>query len=121
MSSYETPATPAVPVGPLPASPGTSRRAAPARARAPWRAVAVPDEHGGWSLSAEPALLGLLVAPSSAGAALAAAAMVAFVARTPVTLVLVDLRRRRWLRRTTLATRIAAAELVLLAALATVA
>ena len=103
------------------ATPGTPRGVAPARPRAQWRAVAVPDEHGGWSLSAEPALLGLLVAPSWAGGALAAAAMVAFVARTPVKLVLVDLWRRRWLSRTALAARIAAAELVVLAVLATMA
>jgi hypothetical protein len=83
--------------------------------------VALPDEHGGWSLSADPAVLGLLVAPSWAGAALAAAALVAFVARTPLKLVLVDRRRHRWLPRTALALRIAAAELVVLAGLAAVA
>lgn len=103
------------------ATPGTQRGPAPVRARTPWRVAAVPDEHGGWSLSAEPTLLGLLVAPSWAGAALAAAAMVAFVARTPVKLVLVDLRRRRWLPRTALAVRIAAVELAVLAALAAMA
>ncbi len=83
-----------------------------------WRAVAVPSEHGGWGLTLEPALLGLLVAPSGAGFALALAAVVAFVARTPVKLVAADLWRRRWLPRTALAATIAAIELVLLGVLA---
>lgn len=87
------------------------------RARAAWRAVALPDEHGGWGLTAEPALLGLLVAPSWAGVALSLAALVAFCVRTPLKLVLVDRWRGRWLARTTLAARIAAAELAVLAAL----
>lgn len=98
-----------------------SAPAAAKRPRAAWRAVALPDEHGGWGLTAEPALLGLLVAPSWAGAALAVAAMVAFLVRTPLKLVLVDRWRGRRLPRTRLAARIAAAELVLLAALAALA
>ena len=77
----------------------------------------MPDEHGGWGLTAEPALLGLLVAPSWAGAALGIAAFLAFLVRTPLKLVLVDRWRGRWLPRTGLAARIAAAELVALAAL----
>lgn len=89
-----------------------------ARARATWRAVAIPDEHGGWALTGEPALLGILVAPSWAGAALAAAAFVAFVVRTPLKLALVDRRRHRWLPRSRLAARIAAVELVVLLVLA---
>ena len=47
---------------------------APAGARPAWRVVALPDEHGGWGLTAEPVLLGLLVAPSWAGLAIGAAA-----------------------------------------------
>lgn len=86
-----------------------------------WREVALPREHGGWSLTAEPAVLGLLAAWSGAGAALAVAAMVAFVARTPLKVVLVDRFRHRWLPRTTLALRIAAVELAVLAALGAVA
>lgn len=81
------------------------------------RSVAVPTEHGGWGLTLEPGLLGLLVAPSAAGACLAAGAMVAFVARTPLKVVLVDRRRGRSLPRTALARRVAAAELMVLAAL----
>ena len=87
------------------------------RARPTWRAVALPDEHGGWGLTAEPALLGLLVAPSWAGAALAVAAMIAFVARTPLKLVLVDRWRHRWLPRSRLAARIALVELFALTSL----
>ncbi len=92
-----------------------------ARARATWRAVAIPDEHGGWALTGEPALLGILVAPSWAGAALAAAAFVAFVVRTPLKVALVDRWRHRWLPRSRVAARIAAAELVVLLVLALVA
>ncbi len=90
-------------------------------ARNPIRAVAMPSEHGGWGLTIEPGLLGLLVAPSLAGACLAVAALVLFVLRTPLELALVDRRRHRRLPRTRLAERVAAAELVLLAALVAVA
>ena len=82
-----------------------------------WRSVALPTEHGGWSLTAEPALLGLLVAWSLPGLALGVAAMVGFVARTPLKLVLVDRYRNRWLPRTRLAAQIAAVELALFAVL----
>jgi hypothetical protein len=98
----------------------TATAAAP-RERAGWRAVAIPSEHGGWGLTAEPVLLGILVAPSWAGAALGAAAFLAFLSRTPLKLVLVDRRRDRWLPRSRLAASIAAAELALLLAFAVVA
>ena len=110
--------------GPRPGDPGagagppTPRR--PAQ-RSPLRAVALPAEHGGWGLTAEPALLGLLVAPSVAGGALAAAALVAFTARTPLKIVLVDRWRGRRLARTALAERVAAAELAVLVACVAVA
>ena len=80
--------------------------------RSTLRAVALPTEHGGWSLTLEPALLGLLVAWSWPGLALGVAAMLAFVARTPLKLVLVDRRRGRWLQRTSVAARAAAVELL---------
>ncbi len=82
-----------------------------------WQAVALPSEHGGWSLTAEPALLGLFVAWSLPGLALGVAAMLAFVARTPLKLVLVDRFRRRWLPRTTLAAEVAAVEILAIAGL----
>ena len=83
-------------------------------------AVALPSEHGGWGLTIEPGLLGLLVAPSIAGACLALAALLLFVLRTPLELALVDRRRHRRLARTRLAERVAASEAVLLAALVVV-
>lgn len=86
--------------------------------RARWRSVAVPTEHGGWGLTAEPVLLGLLVAPSAAGIVLGIAAFVAFLVRTPLKLVLVDRWRHRWLPRSRTAARLASAELVVLVALA---
>ena len=94
---------------------------ASANTRAPWKAVALPAEHGGWGLTLEPCLLGVLVAPSLAGAALAAATFLAFLVRTPLKLAVVDRRRGRRLPRTALATRIAVAESLALVALAGVA
>lgn len=73
------------------------------------RGVALPAEHGGWSLTLEPVLLGLIVAPSFAGVALGLAALLAFLTRTPAKLAMVDRLRRRRLERTGLAQRVAAA------------
>jgi hypothetical protein len=84
----------------------------------PWRAVVLPTEHGGWGLTLEPVLLGLLLAPSWAGAAIGAAAFLAFLARTPAKLVAVDRRRGRWLDRTTRAAVVVGAELAVIGALA---
>lgn len=92
----------------------------PSVAHAPrpaWRAAALPSEHGGWGLTLEPALLGLLVRPSWAGLALGVAAFVAFLARAPLKVVLVDRRRHRWLPRSAVAARILLGELALLAVL----
>ena len=91
-------------------APPTAPERGRASARSTLRSVALPTEHGGWSLTAEPVLLGLLVAWSWSGLALGLAAMVAFVARTPLKLVLVDLWRRRWLERSRLASVVLAAE-----------
>jgi hypothetical protein len=85
------------------------------------RSVAMPTEHGGWSLTLEPIFLGLLVAWSWPGLALGSAAMLAFLARTPLKLVLVDQWRGRWLERTSLAARVAAVELLVLVVLVVVA
>lgn len=81
------------------------------------RTVALPNEHGGWGLTLEPALLGLLVAASWPGAAIGAAAFVGFLARTPLRVVLVDRRRHRELERTRLASRVLAIELAVIALL----
>jgi hypothetical protein len=99
----------------------TTAPAVPSRARSPWRAVAVPIEHGGWGLTLEPVLLGLLLEPSLAGFALAGAALVAFAARTPVKVVLVDRFRNRWLPRTRTAATVAAVELAVLVGLVAIA
>jgi hypothetical protein len=53
----------------------------------------MPAEHGGWGLTLEPGLLGLLAAPSVAGLLLAAAALLAFLVRTPLRLLLIGRRR----------------------------
>lgn len=101
---------------PAPATPS-----APAGERSAIRSVALPSEHGGWGLTLEPGLLGLIVAPGVAGLSIALAALVAFLARTPLKLALVDRRRGRHLPRTVLAWKVAAAELAVVAVLVAVA
>lgn len=97
-----------------------SVRTAPARAadrRPNWKTVVIPSEQGGWGLTGEPILLGLLLAFSWPGVAIGAAAMLSFLARTPLKLATVDHRRGRHLERTALARRIGAVELTAIAAL----
>ena len=53
------------------------------RLRQMWHVV-LPKEHGGWSLALEPLVLGLVAAPSVAGAALAAAVLAGFFLRRPL-------------------------------------
>jgi hypothetical protein len=55
----------------------------------------MPTEHGGWGLTLEPGLLGVLVAPSAAGLLLGLAALLAFLVRTPLRLLLIGSRRDR--------------------------
>lgn len=95
--------------GPTPARPEPT-----ATPRSALRTVAVPSEHGGWGLTAEPILLGLLIAPGPAGACLGIAALAAFLARTPLRFLLVDRRRGRHLERTALAARVFAVEAVVI-------
>jgi hypothetical protein len=77
-------------------------------------------EHGGWGFLLEPVVLGLVLAPSAAGACLAIAALAGFLARHPFRLVLLDRRRRVRHPRTVVAERFlagyAAAALLLLTA-----
>src|SRR5438067_816253 len=86
------------------------------------KSVALPVEHGGWGLSLEPVVLGLLIAPSLPGLFLAMATLAAFLARHPLKLVMADRRRGRRFARTPVAERFAllyilAASFSLLAAL----
>ena len=98
------------------------RAAAPrAKQRSTLRTVALPSEHGGWGLTLEPVLLGLLVAHSVSALCIGLAAVLAFLARTPLKLAVVDARRGRTLERTRMARKVAAAELAVLAVLVVVA
>ena len=90
-------------------SPSTNR---PQRSTKPeWKKVAIPSEHGGWSLTLEPVVLGLIASWSIAGLLVGIATLLVFLARTPLKVVLVDRWRDRWLPRTALAAKFAAAEL----------
>ena len=60
-----------------------------------WRDLLCPREHGSWSLAFEPIALGLLVAPSAAGAWLAVALAAVFFARRPARTALHEPRRER--------------------------
>ena len=80
------------------------------RKRSTLWAVSVPTEHGGWSLTLEPVVLGLIVAWSWSGLALGVAAMLAFLSRSPLKIVLGDIWRKRWLDRTNIAARVAGIE-----------
>ncbi len=72
-----------------------------------FKAIALPTEHGGWSFLLEPVLLGLLVAPSTAGVLLGIAALAAFLTRHPFELALSDWRRKKRYPRTAWAERFA--------------
>lgn len=67
------------------------------------RTVALPAEHGGWGFLFEPIALGLVVAPSIAGACIAVMSVGIFLARHPLKLVWLDRKRRANRARTRLA------------------
>jgi hypothetical protein len=71
-----------------------------------WTTLVVPAEHGGWGFLAEPAILGLALAPSAAGACLALAALAGFLARQPLRLAMIDRRKGVRYPRTALAGRV---------------
>lgn len=73
--------------------------------RVSFRSVGLPAEHGSWSLVSEPILLGLLAAPSWAGAALAAGAFALFLLNRPFKIYWNDRRRGRAYERTAVARR----------------
>lgn len=85
------------------------------------RAVGVPSEHGGWGLTVEPIILGLLMAPSVAGVFVGLVGFMGFLLRTPFKFALVDAGRHRVLGRTLVARRLAAAEFFVSGALFSVA
>jgi YwiC-like protein len=72
------------------------------------RSIALPVEHGGWGLLAEPLLVGLALSPTPAGLGFTLAALGAFLARHPLKLVLADRQRGARYPRTAIAERIAA-------------
>jgi hypothetical protein len=82
--------------------------AAKAAPRVRIKTVALPTEHGGWGLSLEPVVLGMLVAPSLAGLCLALATVGAFLARHPLKIAVADWRRGRRFPRTRVAEAFAA-------------
>jgi hypothetical protein len=59
------------------------------------KTIALPASHGGWGFLLEPLVLGLWLAPSLAGLALAVAATGAFLAQQPLKLALTDRRKGR--------------------------
>lgn len=75
--------------------------------RSQLRSVALPVEHGGWAFWLEPALLGLLVAPSAAGLLLALSGLAVFLLHQPVKTALKDRMSKRRYQRTALAERVA--------------
>jgi hypothetical protein len=84
----------------------SSEGRAAAAGAVPWRNVVLPAEHGGWGLSAEPVLLGLVPAPSLAGVCLGLATLTGFLSRHPLRLVLMDRRKDARYPRTKLAERV---------------
>ncbi len=64
------------------------------------RPLALPNEHGGWGFILEPIVLGLLVAPSSAGLLMGIGVLAAFLTRHPLKLAAADWLRRRMYPRT---------------------
>jgi len=89
---------------PLLSGASVSRLAFRGRAQAPRPAIAgdsgpgsvfLPKEHGSWSLALEPLALGLIVAPSFAGGAMAAVALAVFFARRPFKIAFAPLHSAR--------------------------
>ena len=77
----------------------------PAGRSVSYRSVALPAEHGSWSLVSEPILLGLLIAPTWAGVALVVAAFALFLLNRPLKIFWTDSRRGRRYQRTRMAGR----------------
>lgn len=71
------------------------------------RSVALPAEHGGWSLLLEPIVLALVLAPTVPGLFLSLGAVGAFLARHPFKLAVANWRRKQRSARTMMAERFA--------------
>ncbi|MHB9149752.1 MAG: YwiC-like family protein [Thermoleophilia bacterium] len=78
--------------------------------------VIVPTEHGGWGFTAEPLLLGLLVAPKVSSVALVVVGMAVFLARRPLRLLVADRKAGRRTARTNVALQVLAALAVVVTA-----
>lgn len=77
------------------------------KTKLPARSVALPVEHGAWGFLFEPALAGLIIAPSLAAPFILLLVVGAFLVRQPLKFLLGDLRQGRRLPRTALAQRFA--------------
>lgn len=71
------------------------------------RPIALPMEHGGWGFLFEPIVLGLALAPSGKGWALALAAIASFLLRQPLKVWWGDYVAEKWLPRTRVAIAVA--------------
>lgn len=93
----------------MPRASTESSRSPALRPRAvPWKAVALPAEHGSWGLVGEPVVLGLLVAWSPAALLVGVGSFAGFLAHRPLKLLYGDRKRGRRYPRTVLAERFAA-------------
>ena len=75
------------------------------RPAVPWRPVALPVEHGGWSFLLEPVILGLALSPSLPAVCLGLTALAAFLTRHPLRLLALDYKKGARYPRTALAER----------------
>lgn len=74
-----------------------------------FKSVALPAQHGGWSFVLEPALIGVILAPSVSGLLLGIAALGIFLVDQPLRVALKDRRKDKRYARTVLAERAALA------------
>ncbi len=74
-----------------------------------FKSVALPAQHGGWSFVLEPALIGVVLAPSFSGLLLGVAALMVFLVDQPLRVALKDRRKGKRYARTALAERAALA------------
>ncbi|MBL8147030.1 MAG: YwiC-like family protein [Anaerolineae bacterium] len=80
----------------------TTRQAGPSL-----KSVAMPAQHGGWSFVLEPALVGVLLAPTFGGLLLGVAAFMIFLLDQPLRVAVKDRRKGKYYARTRLAERAA--------------